>query len=74
MTGRATRILARAQSAGILNIGNEPGFVAAGGMTALVLEARRVVVEVNPQALAAGGWRASSHLLEVARIVRSQAP
>jgi len=74
LTGRGSRILVRAQSTGILSIGNEAGFAASGGMAALVLESRRVVVEVNAQTLTAGGWRASSHLLEVARIVRNQAP
>jgi hypothetical protein len=68
--GAVPRLVAESGAHRVLTIGNDEHFLAAGGMIALFVESRRVVVEVNPAALAAAGWVASSYLLEVARVVK----
>lgn len=68
--GAVSRMLAEANNGGLLTIGNDESFVPMGGMISLFVESRRVVVEVNPAAAAAAGWVVSSHLLDIARVVR----
>jgi hypothetical protein len=66
----AQSIHSAAAQAGVLTIGNDAEFLPAGGMIALVVESRKVIIELNLEAIVATGWVASSHLLEMARIVK----
>ncbi|MBC8167921.1 MAG: DUF4154 domain-containing protein, partial [Bryobacteraceae bacterium] len=61
-------ILATARATGILTMGNDREFLPLSGMVALIVENRRVVVEVNSLAIKHSVWVFSSHLLEIARL------
>jgi YfiR/HmsC-like len=61
-------LLDKANALGILTIGNDSEFVAMSGMMALIVENRRILVEINRHAVKGGDWVISSHLLEIARI------
>lgn len=65
----AESALAKAQSLGILTIGNDSEFIPMSGMLALVVENRRIVVEVSQSAVRNQQWVLSSHLLEIARVI-----
>ena len=69
-TSGAEPALARAQSLGILTIGNDAEFIAISGMVALIVENRRMVVEIGQAAVRQGSWVFSSHLLEIARVTQ----
>jgi hypothetical protein len=69
--GRGARMLTAAGAFGLLTIGIEREFILAGGMVDLAVESHRIVVEVNPNAVAGSGWTLSSQLLELARLVRT---
>ena len=56
---------------GILTVGEQPGFAAAGGMIGFVVDHARVGLEINPMAVRKAGLRLSSKLLEVATLVDS---
>ena len=66
---RTNRILNKATSMGLFTVGNDADFVPSGGMAALVVESRKIVLEVNSSIASNTGWSISSHLLEVARRV-----
>lgn len=61
-------MLEKANALGSLTIGNDAEFVPMSGMISLIVENRRIVVEVNQQAVHGRDWVLSSHLLEIARI------
>jgi hypothetical protein len=44
------------------------------GMIALVVENRRVVVEIDRSTIQSGDWRFSSYLLEIARLSSRGSP
>lgn len=67
-------LLAKAGGLRILTIGNDHEFLSMSGMIALVVENRRIVLEVNQSATRNGEWKLSSHLLEVARLSVGGAP
>ena len=62
--------LKRANRLGLLTIGSDAEFIAAAGMVSLVVEGRKIVVEVNGDAIKDANWVFSSHLLEVSRVTR----
>lgn len=68
-SANAEPVLARAQHSNVLTIGNDTEFVSLSGMVALLVENRRIVVEINDSSRRTGEWVFSSHLLEVARVV-----
>ncbi|MFN7938645.1 MAG: YfiR family protein [Bryobacteraceae bacterium] len=70
----AARTLARGHARGMLTIGCDEKFLAMSGMVALVMEHRRIVVEINQSALKSPVWTFSSHLLEVARVQQGGLP
>jgi hypothetical protein len=61
-------MLNRANSQGVLTVGNDVAFVPMSGMVGLVVEGRRIVVEVNGEAVRSPDGTFSSHLLEIARV------
>jgi hypothetical protein len=61
-------MLEKANALGALTIGNDAEFVPMSGMMALIVENRRVVVEINQRAIRGRDWVISSYLLEIARI------
>lgn len=63
-------VITKARSLGLLTIGNDGEFISKSGMIALVVEGRKIVVEVNEESIRSSGWLFSSHLLEIARISR----
>lgn len=63
-------LLKRAHRLGLLTIGSDADFIAAAGMVSLVVEGRKVVVEVNGDSIKDANWAFSSHLLEVSRVTR----
>jgi YfiR/HmsC-like len=67
-TARTNRILSKATALGLLTVGNDADFIPNGGMMALVVESRRIVLAVNSSLSANTRWAISSHLMEVARI------
>lgn len=60
-------LLAKATAEGLLTVGMDETFLARNGMVALLVENRRVVVEINRVSVEGSDWRFSSHLLEIAR-------
>lgn len=70
----AARTLARGHALGMLTIGCDEKFLAMSGMVSLVMEHRRIVVEINQAALKSPVWTFSSHLLEVARVMQGGLP
>jgi hypothetical protein len=70
----AARTLSRGHAMGMLTIGCDEKFLAMSGMVALVMEHRRIVVEINQSALKSSAWTFSSHLLEVARVMQGGLP
>ena len=61
-------ILIHASVLGVLTIGQDHDFLTRGGLVALLVQNRRVIVEVNRLAIDGGQWRFSSHLLEIAHV------
>jgi len=57
-----------ANSLGLLTLGNDVDFIPMSGMVALLVEGRKIVVEVNAESVRNPDWVFSSHLLEIARI------
>jgi len=70
----AEKTLAQGHTRGMLSIGCDHRFVSLSGMVALVVEHRRIVVEINQAAVHSGDWIFSSHLLEVARVTAGGVP
>jgi hypothetical protein len=71
--GRSTgsqSLVAKANTLGVLTVGNDSDFVGISGAIALLVENRRVVIEVNERASKHGDWTISSQLLEMARMAR----
>ena len=66
--------LSRAHAMGMLTIGSDDKFLAMSGMVSLVMEHRRIVVQINQAALKSPVWLFSSHLLEVARVMQGGLP
>lgn len=62
--------LARAVQLGLLTVGNDAAFISSAGMLSLIVEGRKVVLEVNSDAAKSADWTFSSHLLEICRLVR----
>ncbi|MFQ5489736.1 MAG: YfiR family protein [Phycisphaerae bacterium] len=69
---RVGDIFAALQGAPTLLVSDLEGFARAGGMIGFVLEAGRIVFEINQQAIEAVGLKVSSKLLRLARIVESK--
>jgi hypothetical protein len=61
-------VIAQSQARGLLTIGNDAEFIPKNGMIALVVENRRVNIDLNRLALKRTDWVFSSHLLEAARV------
>jgi hypothetical protein len=68
-SAKAEAVLAKAQQMNLLTIGNDTEFLSLSGMIALLVENRRIVVEINDSSSRGSEWVFSSHLLEVARVV-----
>ena len=60
----------RARTLGLLTVGSDADFIPMSGMISLLVEGRKIVVEVNGDAIKTADWVFSSHLLEVARMTR----
>lgn len=56
----------------VLTVADSPSFTASGGMINLAQEGKRVVIEINRQAVSNGGLFISSKLLRLARIVNGE--
>jgi hypothetical protein len=69
---RLPAIAAQLRARFVVVVGDAAGFARRGGMIGLPVENERVVVEVNPEAAAAGGVVISSRLVGVARLVRGE--
>ncbi|HVT96466.1 MAG TPA: YfiR family protein [Acidobacteriaceae bacterium] len=67
------KILERVKGRPILTVGESDGFARAGGMVALVNTGDHIQIEVNLEAVQAGGIRISSRVLGLATIVHSAA-
>jgi len=67
--GRIPDVLRTVGTAGVLTVGDSPGFAEAGGTMNFVIEAARVKLEVNMRAAERARVRISSKLLTLARIV-----
>lgn len=67
--GRIPDVLRTVGTAGVLTVGDSPGFAEAGGTMNFVIEASRVKLEVNIGAAERARVRISSKLLTLARIV-----
>jgi hypothetical protein len=63
--GRAASVLAAARGRSILTVGEEPDFLAAGGMVALVRDGTKVRLRFNLPAIRAGRLEVSSKLLRL---------
>jgi uncharacterized protein DUF4154 len=70
---RLPALAERLRSRFVVMVGDAAGFARRGGMIGLPVENERVVIEVNPEAAAAGGVTISSRLVGVARLVRARA-
>ncbi|MBS1829201.1 MAG: YfiR family protein [Acidobacteria bacterium] len=70
----AAKTLSRGHAMGMLTIGCDEKFLGMSGMVSLVMEHRRIVVEINQAALRSPAWTFSSHLLEVARVIQGGLP
>lgn len=68
------KTLTQGHSTGVLSIGCDHRFVSLSGMVALVVEHRRIVVEINQAAVKSSDWVFSSHLLEIARVTAGGVP
>lgn len=66
---RIPDVLRTVGTAGVLTVGDSPGFAEAGGTVNFVIEAARVKLEVNMAAAERARVRISSKLLTLARIV-----
>lgn len=73
--GVAAGELATRAGPGVLTVGEEPGFAAAGGMINFVESDSKIRFEVNPEAARAAGLVVSARLLRLAEVVDgSEAP
>lgn len=66
---RIPDLLRTVGTAGVLTVGDSPGFAEAGGAVNFVIEAARVKLEVNMRAAERARIRISSKMLTLARIV-----
>jgi len=55
--------------AGLLTVGDIPGFAQSGGMIGLFSEGNKIRFEVNPRRAEAAGLKISSQLLKLAKVV-----
>ncbi len=69
-TGGQQGTLGRAARLGLLTVGSDAEFISTSGMLSLIVEGRKVVLEVNGDAVKSAEWVFSSHLLEICRVVR----
>ncbi len=69
-TPATAEILAALAGRPVLTVGDEPGFLALGGMVNLYREGEKLRFEIAPDAVGAGGLVMSSRLLALARIAR----
>lgn len=67
-------LLPKLAAAHVLTIGDLPHFAARGGVIGLLVEDKRVRLEINPAAAARGGLEISSRLLDLARLVEDEKP
>ncbi len=70
---RAGDILKAVRGAPVLTVGETPRFAEDGGMVNMVLDASKIRLESNPDAVAQAGLRISSRLLQLTRVVRAAA-
>lgn len=71
---RLTDVLRQVRNQPVLTVGDVDGFVDAGGMIGLGVNAGRVSFEINHEAALASGLKLSSQLLKLATAVRGRAP
>jgi YfiR/HmsC-like len=69
---RVNRVLAAVGPATLV-VGETASFARRGGMINFILENRRVLFEINVQALTRAGLKASSQLLSVGRLIETDA-
>jgi hypothetical protein len=67
--GRLQLILQGTRGAGVLLVGESPGFTAAGGMIQFQMQNSRIRFSINPDAAERAGLRVSSKLLSLATVV-----
>ena len=67
-------ILARLHGTHVLTVGDLPGFAAAGGVIGMLVEDKRVRLEINVAAAQRAGLAISSRLLKLARLVEEAPP
>ena len=66
-------VIAKANTAPTLLVGERSGFAAAGGSVNFYVEANNIKFEINPDAASKRGLRISSKLLQLGRIVSASA-
>lgn len=64
--------LAQLHAAGVLTVGESPGFAAGGGIITFILEADKVRFEINLTAAEQSRLKLSAQLLKLATVVRRQ--
>jgi len=67
---QVARIVHSANGASVLTVGESPGFLDAGGIIGLAIDAGKVRFEINAGAAERRGLRLSSQILKLARSVR----
>lgn len=67
------QLLQKLDKRGVLTVSDLPDFATRGGMVGLAEANRKVSLEVNPEAVQAGGLRVDPHLLQLAKVVRGTA-
>jgi hypothetical protein len=67
-------IFAKLRGHHVLTVGDLPGFAAAGGVIGLLIEDKRVRLEINIAASQRAGLTISSRLLKLARLVEDAVP
>ncbi len=70
---RLPEILTALEPAGVLTVGDLPDFAAAGGMIGLVIENRKIHLEINMAAVRKAGLKMDPQLLRLARVLHSEA-
>jgi hypothetical protein len=67
-------ILAGLRSSATLTVGESPAFTGKGGMISFYTEKKKIRFEINTKAIRQKGFKVSSQLLKLARIVDGEAP
>jgi hypothetical protein len=67
-------ILAALTSSATLTVGESPAFTGKGGMISFYTEKKKIRFEINTKAIRQKGFKVSSQLLKLARIVEGEAP